>query len=469
MAKHSQQADGSERQQTADSVPPDADTEAPPTDKENTTADTAPPQQHQIQHRRQTERWTGLVGIALAIGGVGLLASIPALLLASAACVGVLGFVAASQQPTPQLRVTRRFDRDPDPGDEVEVQVIVENTGSGTLPDLRLIDLVPSTLGVVDGSPRRAVTLRPGDTVTLQYTVVARRGVQTFEGTIGIVRGLAGTVETKYRIDATDQFAVAPRFEPLENATVRSLTTPYAGRVRTDEAGEGIEFHTLREYRLGDPVRRVDWNRRARGEPLATVQFQTERTASIVLVADRRATAFVRPGQDEQSAADRGLDALCRLFPTLLDQGHLVGIATLGPTFRLLSPATGSAHRARARELLATDPVFAPTAPEQQLSAGLSLHRLRTSLSGSDQVIVCTPLCDDDLARAVRTLHANGHSTTVISPDPTVPRTAGQRLARVERTLRIARLRRAGVRVVDWAHEEPIDTALAQAAQRWSA
>lgn len=432
--------------------------------------DTSQSQSLTIEHRRRTERWTGLVGIAFLLGGIGLLTTQPALLLASAACIGILGFIAASSQPTPQLSVRREFgDEDLAPGDNVAVQVVVKNTGDGTLPDLRLVDLVPDGLAVVDGSPRSGAILRPGEQVTLTYTVAVRRGRQVFDGMTVLVRGMAGTVETKYSVAAVDELIVEPEFEPLEQPPVRSLTTPYTGRVQTDEAGEGVEFHTLREYRPGDPVRRVDWNRRARGEALATLEFRTERTASVVLVADRRTQAFVRPKDAEPTAADKGVDAICRLLPTLLNHGDRVGIAAVGPTFHWLAPSTGTTHRARARSLLATNPAFAPRAPEQARPVGLAIRRLRKSLSGHDQALICTPLCDDEIVRAIRRLHAHGHRTTVISADPTVRRTDGQRLARVERTLRIAKLRRAGVRVVDWGYDESLEMALARSAERWSA
>jgi hypothetical protein len=82
--------------------------------------------------------------------------------------------------------------------------------------------------------------------------------------------------------------------------------------------------------------------------------------------------------------------------------------------------------------------------------------------------VFCTPLVDDYALRAARRLDAGGNRVTVVSPDPTVGATAGQRLARIERSLRCSALREAGIRVVDWG-EESFPTTVANAARRWSA
>lgn len=57
---------------------------------------------------------------------------------------------------------------------------------------------------------------------------------------------------------------------------------------------------------------------------------------------------------------------------------------------------------------------------------------------------------------------------TVLSPDPTADDTPESTVARMERADRLADLRRAGIGVVDWAREEPVDAAVARARERWS-
>lgn len=448
--------------ETGTSVEP-ADEDADETDAPATASWT-------LRGRRETRRWTGIAGIALLAGGIGIVTTSPALLLASAIGVGVLAVVRAADPTVPELVVTREFDPvDPDPGEECTVTVTVTNAGTETVVDLRLVDGLPEALAVVEGSPRAAVTLRPDEATTLTYTLFVRRGHHEFEGLLGITRGMTGAIELETVYEATDTISCLPRPDPLDTLSLRAMTTPYAGQQTTDSGGAGIEFHSTREYLPGDPIRHIDWNRHARSGELATLEFRTERAASVVLVADVRPQAYLRGGKGQSSAADRGVDAVGRLFVTLLDTGDQAGIATLGPECHWLPPRLGTEHRVRGRELLGKDALLSPAATEESMYASIHVRRLRERLPADAQVIVCTPLCDDDAAEIIRLLDAHGHQATVVSPDPTSAETPGRRLARSERRLRMATLRRAGIRVVDWNPDESLDAAIARASKRWSA
>jgi len=424
-----------------------------------------------VERRRETNRWRGIAGITLLAGGIGVVTTSPALLLASAIGVGMLAVVRAADPNVPTLSIQRQFAPvDPEPGEECTVTVTVTNRGDGTIVDLRLVELVPEALAVVDGSPRTALTLRPGETRELTYSVLARRGHHQFDSILGIVRDVTGAIELECYYEVPDALDCTPELDPLDGLAVRALTTPYAGRQTTDDGGAGIEFHATREYLPGDPLRRIDWNRHARSGELATLQFCTERAASVVLVADVRRESYLRGDRRQPGVADRGVEAVGRLFATLLEQGDQTGIATVGPECRWLPPRLGTDHRVRGQELLAQDDVLSPArTDEESLYAGLHVRRLRQRLPVDAQVVVCTPLCDDDAAEIVRLLDAHGHHATVVSPDPTAGDTPGRRLVRAERTLRMTRLRRSGIRVVDWAPDESLDVAVARATERWSA
>ena len=449
---------------------PDADRETDGGDGTVTTGAAAAPTEDRSVRltRRETERWYGLAGVALVFGGAGVLTTRPSLLLASAVCAGVLGLVAVVPTPPAELAVSRTFDHTPAPGETVAVTVTVRNAGDSLLPDLRLVDAVPESLAVVAGSPRRAVTLPAGATATLSYTVVAQRGRHEFGDTTGIVRGPTGTTEDEYRIETSDVMTVEPGFEPLEDVPLRSLTTRSVGRLPAEAGGAGSEFYATREYRPGDPMNRIDWNRHARSGELATLEFRPERAASVVLVADAREPSFVAPDTFSPSAVEAGIGAITRLFPTLLDHGHTVGVATLGESVRWLPPDTGPDHRARARVALGSDAAFSPGEPPEPVPSVLSVRDLRKRLSETDQLIVCSPLCDDGILRTIRLLDARGNQATVLSPDPTGSATRGQRVATMERHRRVRALQQDGIRVIDWPLAEPIETVLARVTQRWS-
>lgn len=419
---------------------------------------------------RETDRWLGMGAVALVATGVGVLAGRPALLLAGAVGAVFVAYAGAASPPRGNLDLGRRLDRtEAAPGEVVRVTLTVTNVGDVTLPDVRLVDGVPDGLAVVDGSPRVGTALRPGRSTTLSYGVEAARGTHDFEPATVLLRGFSGAVEHETEVDATEPTTLAcvPRLATGVPVPLRPQTTPYTGRVATDDGGPGTEFHSVREYRTGDSLSRIDWRRAARTGEFATVEYRQERAATVVLVVDTRSDAHVGPPGGD-TAVERSVAAAGEAFTSLLATGDKVGLAAYGPLDTWLPPGSGEEHRTRARKLLATDEGFSPTPPEEPFFAGLRFDRLRRRLSPESQVLLFSPVTDEYVPSVARRLDAYGHPVTVVSPDPTTAGSAGRALARVERDVRLSTLRRAGIRVVDWG-DEPLAAALGRARKRWSA
>jgi uncharacterized repeat protein (TIGR01451 family) len=420
--------------------------------------------------RIETNRWAGFVGAVLFAAGVGIVLQEPGLIIAGAVGVGYLAASRVGSAPSPLLAVERTVDADdPEPGDDVVVTLEVTNEGDAALFDLRLVDGVPPGLEVIDGSPRCATALFPGDSVRYAYTVAATRGRHEWTGIDAVTLDISGSEERATSVEAESVLECIPPLGSTADLSLRGLTTRYTGRVSTDTGGSGVEFYALREYRHGDPLRRVDWNRTARTGELTTLQLREERAATVVLVVDSRETSYLARGPDAENAVERSVDAAGRTLLALLDGGDRVGLLGLCPRDRWLPPGTGTEHRARARALLATDPAFAPT-PARTDGPTYVTRWVRGAIKRlplDAQIVLFSPLCDDAVARVARRFDAGGHPVTVVSPDPTILDTPGHGLAWIERRLRLSELRSAGIRVVEW-REEPLGVAVARAEERWS-
>lgn len=418
---------------------------------------------------RSTARWRGVNVISLVVSGAGILADRPGLVLAGVIAVAFTAVARAGTPPTVDLSVERRLsDETPGPDEPVRVTVQVTNTGDSVLPDLRFIDGVPPALVVEDGSPRFGTALRPGASAEFEYTVTAARGIHRFDPSLAIVRDVSGAKERRIRMigTRTEITCVPPLPQPV-SLPLRAQTTGITGQVPTSDGGSGLAFHAIREYRHGDPLSRIDWNRTARTGEFSTIEFQQERSATVVLLIDAREAAYIAPDSEDPPALERSITAAGALFEGFLATDDRVGIAVLSPTDCWLAPGTGDTHRTRARELLATHPAVSPGAPDGTFLGRTKLRRFRRRLPTDAQVVFCSPLPDRYAALVARRLNAYGNHVTVVSPDPMGDETTGTTLEHIERSLRCSALRDDGIRVIDW-DDEALRTAIETATQRWS-
>ncbi len=368
-------------------------------------------------------RWRIGLAATLALVGVGLLFAEPTLLGAAVVplayvCYGVVSGLSTA----PRLRATRSFDpEEPGPGEQVTVRLHLENAGDSVVPDLRIVDGVPESLAVTDGSPRRGVRLREGESVTFSYTVQARQGTHEFGPTQVVARTFSNSTEQELAVGQETTVTAVPPLRPVqESVPLRRQPTQYAGRAPTDSGGEGIEFHTVREYKPGDSMARIDWNRRARTGELTTLEFRRERATRVVLLVDARPGSHVGHDPLAMDAVERSLGATQRVFPALLSEGHQVGIAAFGPAECFLAPDTGTSHRQRGRDLLATASAFhSQTGPDEQRRFWVA--QLRKQLPDNTQLLLFSPMLDDRTVRVVREFEAYGYPTVAASDAHTLP------------------------------------------------
>jgi len=405
-----------------------------------------------------TNRWRGVVALALAAGALGVLARRPSLLL-----VAVPGLVFAAYARTTavgpvDLELTRRMGGATwRPGDEVEVEVTVRNAGSARLWDLRVVDGVPPALAVVDGSPRHGGVLGPGEATSFTYTVDARLGRHRFEPMTAVVRDLSGATEYTTTVADETELVCRPAAAALAPRATNRDAGPFTGRRR----GMGVEFSHVRDYRHGDAARRIDWNRYARDRVLTTVSYRQQRALTVVAVVDARRPSY-RGLEDGPDAIAAGVTTVEVLANGLVDGRNRVGVAALGWPDAWLPPATGRDHLAAIRGFLAGQRAFGVTPPDDEPSVGVQVDRLAVRLPTDATCWLLSPLCDDGAVEAARRLEAIGHPVTVVAPDVTARDTPGRRLAAIERELRVAGLRRSGIPVVEWSLAEPLAAAVAR-------
>lgn len=428
---------------------------------------------------RRIPRLDAGVTAALVSVSAGLATNSPLMLFLAVAGVVYAAYGYLATVPDPAVEIERTVsDRSPVPGDDVDVTLTVRNAGDRTLPDLRVVDGVPDDLAVTEGSPRTCTALRPGEEAVVEYAVGARRGTHEFTETTVLCRNVSGTGERS--VDVLEETELRCR-TALDAVPVGDQTIHYTGRVTTDAAGSGIEFHSTRAYQPGDPMNRIDWNRLARTGELTTVDYRQERSVTVVVVVDARPDAALAAAADEPDAVDLNAYAAHRAAMSLLEDGNRVGVSVFGRRDDWLEPGAGEAHERRVRESIAAAPEAAgrrstlhrerraPDGGRRRGSGqGSSFRTLREGMPSDAQALVVSGATDSFPVDLARELGVHGHDVTVLSPDVTGTQTVGGRLAGLDRSATLSAARDRGARTVDWDPSEPLSLSIARALEGWS-
>jgi uncharacterized protein (DUF58 family) len=146
------------------------------------------------------------------------------------------------------------------------------------------------------------------------------------------------------RAGVAQSVRVYPNFQRVQEYARLALDrrTEQMGIHQRPRRGEGLEFHQLREYRPGDPLRQIDWKATARISKAISREYQEERDQQIVLLLDCGRRMHTRDG--ELAHFDHALDAVLLLAHVALKHGDGVGVLSAGAQERWVAPRKGLAH-----------------------------------------------------------------------------------------------------------------------------
>lgn len=225
--------------------------------------------------------------------------------------------------------------------------------------------------------------------------------------------------------------------------------------------GEGTEFERLREYLPDDEFRRINWKATARRNRPVTVEYQTERSQSVIAVMDTG--RLMQSPVANMAKLDHVVNAVLLLAYVATGKGDKVGMLTFADeVIHYLTPRQGRGQFYRMLELLyAVD--AQPVEPDYRralnylalkhrrralvviftdLSGGLSMQTLvgQVSLLAKRSLPLVVTLSDPDIVSAARQ-----------KPDDSlgVYQRAAAALMLDERKVALDTLRRQGVLTLD--------------------
>ncbi|RRU09381.1 DUF58 domain-containing protein [Stenotrophomonas sp. 278] len=326
----------------------------------------------------------GLFGLAVAFGWVPVWAW-----WATAGGIALLALVDALRlraQPSPTVQ--RELPEALALNVERKVTVRLE---SSLRQRVELFDLVPGEWSL-QGLPR-TLALKPLVASSVEYRLTpTARGRFSFEGVHLRLHAPWRLWRQRRVLPPALTVRVYPNFAPLTRFALFSAeqASRLVGAHLKRRRGEGTDFHQMREYRLGDSLRQIDWKATSRARKLISREYQDEKNQQLVLMIDTGRRMMASEGG--LSHFDHVLNASLVVSYLALRQGDGVGLFATGGDTRWVAPQRGMG--AIDALLRASYDLQAQPVATDYLAAAteLSLRQRRRSL-----VMLVTNVRDEDI------------------------------------------------------------------------
>jgi len=332
-----------------------------------------------------------LVVLWIAFGEIELLGT--AAFLTAATLLGV----ALVRYGTPRMNIVRRiYPSQVHEGDSMVIEIdlaATRRTGNLTVEDS------VHGLGVARFAAGRAVASQP---LTGRYEVLCRsRGVYNVGPAIVGTGDPFGLAERKLTAGSPDRLTVFPRIEDLAGFPAvrgRDGSTQFVRPAYARQDGE--DFFTLREYQVGDDLRRVHWPSSAKRDQLMIRQLDIPWQARALVLLDQRADRY-RTGEHFEQAVRGAASVVSHLY-----RGGFSPELWAGER----APGLRSGSRfIQAMEMLAS------LQPSSHLDLRAAVGRLRRTGLGGGSLVLVTGVPDEEILAAHRVLAADFTRTVVMA------------------------------------------------------
>ncbi|HIE5356286.1 TPA: DUF58 domain-containing protein [Stenotrophomonas maltophilia] len=293
-----------------------------------------------------------------ALGGVVLAGALPrwswALVATVIGTLALLDLWRQARRPSPQVQ--RELPEALALGVRREVGLRLQTTQPMRV---QVFDLVPGGWPL-ESLPQR-VQLRPGHACALHYTLQPQqRGRFRFEGVQLRIRSPWRLWWQQRTLPPPLDVRVYPNFVPLTRFALFSAdqASRLVGAHVKRRRGEGTDFHQMREYRVGDSLRQLDWKATARARKLISREYQDEKNQQLLLMLDSGRRMLASEGG--LSHFDHALNASLVVAYLALRQGDAAGLFAVGGERRWVQPQRGMGtveHLLRASYDLQPQPV----------------------------------------------------------------------------------------------------------------
>ena len=230
----------------------------------------------------------------------------------------------------------------------------------------------------------------PGNEIEIRVDALARRRGRVRFRALTLARTeLLGLVRALRPVPAPDTLLVLPRCYPLPSLALPGARRYQPGGIAlASSVGDSEEFISLREYRPGDPLKRIHWRSSARIGRAVVREHQDEFFVRHGLVLD----TFMPPGGEDRF--EDAVSVAASFAAGVSGQDSLLDLMFVGPEAYVFTAGRGVGQLERMLEVLAD------VRPCLDRPFG-SLHRLVAERYHALSGMVCVFLVWDEARRAL--------------------------------------------------------------------
>lgn len=186
------------------------------------------------------------------------------------------------------LYASVRGPREVSSGDELELTVEIANSSRLARSLIEVILPKQRWLKALNGSQRIVLAIPAHGTASVSFGLKAlKRGIYKYDHIMVLMRDPFGLFSDVRRLQCDCEIVVLPKIISMPDVW------HVAGHVLTemsdgdgDVSRLGMEFYGVREYRPGDPWRRIHWKATAHTGKLNIVELEREKQGNAVLLVD---------------------------------------------------------------------------------------------------------------------------------------------------------------------------------------
>jgi uncharacterized protein (DUF58 family) len=336
-----------------------------------------------------------------------------------------------------------------------ELDIVLRIKSHERIPTLKVIEDIPPGLELVEGRKEHVLSLRPGEEREIKYRVRVKRGIHEFNRVRLSYRDPLGFFRVDRNVEVYSEIVGVPIITDVPTPYSTKGTKITVGPLPSPRVGEGVEFHAVREYQPGDPLKIINWKATARTGRIMANEYESERKVDVVFIVDASYTGSL--------VFDHLIRAAASLMLNALNNGTSFGLLLAEDVPLWIRVDYGKRHFFKCIDFLST------AKPDKNNMIAYQVeHLIKARFPAKAQLLYFSPLLTEESREALRIMAQYGYNVVVISPDPYTavePKSREEELAlrllALQRKAMLMKMSSYGI-VIDWDVRKPLEAAIAE-------